>query len=113
MKICHRHFRRGRQEKLIPSGSIRFKPVHICFKFRQLSRPDHAIAADQKWWTNLEIPMLACMQIEHELDQGTLQPRPGAGETDKSAATEFCRALQIEQFQSGSDSNMIERIGNF
>src|SRR5438270_12854364 len=113
MKICHRHFRRRRQEKLIPSGSVRFKPVHVRFKFWQLGRPDHAIAADQKWWTNLEIPVLACMQIEHELDEGTLQPRADARETDESAATEFRCALQIEQLQSGSDSNVIECIANF
>src|SRR5438309_1478300 len=113
MKICHRHFRRGRQEKLISAGCVWFESVHVRFKFWQLGRPDHAIAPNQKWWTDFEIAVLARMQIEHELDQRTLQPRPNTSETNKSAATEFRGAVQIEQLQPGSDGNVIERIGNF
>ena len=96
MKICHRHFRRRGQKELIPSGCVRFKPVHVCFKLWQLGCADHAIAPHQKWWADLEISMLARVQIEHELNQGTFQPRPGAGETNKPTATEFRCALQIE-----------------
>src|SRR5207302_6715739 len=70
-------------------------------------------AAHQKWWTDLEIPVLARVQIEHELDKSTLQPRPGAGKTNKSAATELRGALEIEQLKPGSDDNVIERICNF
>src|SRR5438105_10565051 len=113
MKICYRHFRSRCQKKLISAGCVWLKSVHIHFKFWQLRRPDHAIAAHQKWWTDLEIPVLARVQIEHELDKSTLQPRPGAGKTNKSAATELRGALEIEQLKPGSDDNVIERICNF
>ena len=57
--------------------------------------------------------MLARVQIEHELDQGALQSRSGASETDKSTATEFRCPFQVEQLQPGSDGNVIERISDF
>ena len=102
------NFRRWREEKL-----ILLQLVHVGLKLRKLRRADHAITPNYKRRTNLKIPMLARVQVEHELDQGTLQPRPGPGETDKSAATEFRCALQIKQLQSASDGNVIERICNF
>ncbi len=33
--------------------------------------------------------MLARVQIEHELDQSSLQPRAGAGKTNETASTQF------------------------
>src|SRR5436309_11151543 len=110
MDICHWHFRRRRQEQVVSAGCVRFESVHVRFKFWQLGRSDHAIAQDQKWWTDFEIPVLARVQIEHELDQSTFQPRPKAGETNKSAATEFRGALRIEQLQPGPDGNVIECV---
>src|SRR5437868_6480324 len=113
MEICHRHFGSWCQKELIPAGCVGLQAVHVLLKFRQLCGPNHAITPDQKRWTNLEIPMLARVQIEHELDQGALQSRSGASETDKSTATEFRCPFQVEQLQPGSDGNVIERISDF
>src|SRR5437764_12826754 len=54
--------------------------------------------------------MLARVEIEHELDQRPLQPRPGAGETNKSAPAQLRRALQIEQLQLCSQRDVILRF---
>ena len=41
--------------------------------------------------------MLGRVQLEHELDQGTLQTREGAVENHEARTGEFRRALEVEQ----------------
>src|SRR6266403_1429780 len=72
MKICHWHFRCRREKEL-----TFLKSVHVGLELRQLRGADHAIPPHQKRRTDLGIAILARMQIEHELDQRSLQPRAG------------------------------------
>jgi hypothetical protein len=58
----------GRDEK----GFSIIEAIGVSLKFRQLSRADHAFATDKVRWANLDVPMFPCMQIEEELNQGTL-----------------------------------------
>ena len=44
-------------------------------KLRQLRRTEHRVVAHQQRRIDLGIPVLACMQIEHELSERTLEPR--------------------------------------
>src|SRR6516164_11716656 len=81
MKIRYRHFSRRCEKELTI-----FQAVHVGLELRQLRGSDHAIAAHQKRRAHLFITMLAGVQIEHEVDQTPLEPRPRAGETNKTAA---------------------------
>jgi len=63
VKIRHRHLRSRRKKELII-----FQTVHVGFELRQLRRADHAIAPDQKRRTDLNVTMLARMQVDHEID---------------------------------------------
>src|SRR5207245_10504371 len=84
VKICYRHFRsRGEKELII------FQSVHIGFKFWELRCSDHAFAPHQKRRAHFFVTMLARVQIEHELDQSSLQPRAGAGKTDETTPTQL------------------------
>src|SRR5204862_2643940 len=105
VKICYRHFRGRREEKLLA-----LEPVHVLLELRQLRRPDHTFAPHQKRGAYFEITMLAGVQVEHELDERPLQPRPRARETDEPAPAQLRRALQIEKLQLGSKRDVIEWV---
>src|SRR6266446_1284618 len=62
-----------------------FQAVHVGFKFRQLSRADHAITPDQKRRADFGVAVLAGVQVDHEIDQRPFQLRARAGKTNKSA----------------------------
>ena len=81
MKIRHRHLRSRRKKELII-----FQTVHVGFELRQLRCSNHAITPDQKRRAHLFVTMLARVQIEHEVDQTSLQARPHTGKTNKAAA---------------------------
>src|SRR6478736_770528 len=55
--------------------------------------------------------MLACVQIEQEIDQCAFEPRACAGKTNKTAPAQFRRRFEVEKIQSRSDRNVIGSIG--
>src|SRR6266581_6906369 len=65
MKICELDFRSRRKEKL-----VLLQAIHVGFELRELRCADHAIAPDQKRRTNLDVTVLARVQIDHKIDQG-------------------------------------------
>jgi hypothetical protein len=54
--------------------------------------------------------MFARVQIDHEIDQRTLQPRARAGETNKTAAAQFCGSLHVQELQVRGQRDMIRRF---
>src|SRR5581483_7915320 len=54
--------------------------------------------------------MLARVQIDHEINQSSLQSRARAGETDKTAATQLCGAFHVEKIQFCGEPNVIYGI---
>ena len=81
MEVRHRHFRRRREEHL-----VFLQPVHVFLELRQLRCADHAIATNKEWRADFRVAMFTCVQVEHELDQSALEPRPWTGETNEPAA---------------------------
>ena len=67
MKIGYRHLRRGREEHL-----VLLQAIHVLFELRQLRGADHAIATHQEGRTHFRITVLPRVQVEHEVDEGTL-----------------------------------------
>jgi hypothetical protein len=55
--------------------------------------------------------MLACVQIEQEIDQCTFEPRACAGKTNETAPAQFRRPFEIEEIQSRAEGNVIGSIG--
>src|SRR5205823_506115 len=53
--------------------------------------------------------MVARVQLEHELDQSSLQSRAGAGKTDETAPTQLRSAFEIKQLEVRSNGDMIQR----
>src|SRR5438132_593513 len=60
VKICKRYLCRWHEEKQ-SRNRICVDRVHIAFQLWQLRSANHAIASDQRRWTNLEITMLTRM----------------------------------------------------
>ena len=52
--------------------------------------------------------MLACVQVEHKIDQRPLEFRTRAGKTNESAPAQLRRALQVEDLQFLTESDVIE-----
>ncbi len=50
------------------------------------------------------------MQVEHERDQGTLEPRAHSPEDGESRAGDLCCALEVENAQRGADVPVRERL---
>ena len=100
------HFRCWREEKL-----ILLQAVHVGLKLRKLRRTNHAIAPNYNRRTNLKIPMLARVQIDHEVDQRAFELRACPGETNETATAQFRRPFEIEEIQSRAKRNVIGRLG--
>jgi hypothetical protein len=58
----------GRDEE----GFAIIEAIGVSLEFRQLSRADHAFATDKVRWADLDVPVFPRMQIEEELNQGSL-----------------------------------------
>ena len=63
MKIRQLDFRSWRKEKL-----VFFQAVHVGLELWELRCADHANAPHQKRRTNLDVAMLARVEINHEID---------------------------------------------
>src|SRR4051794_369694 len=102
MEISYRHLGGGREEHLAV-----LEAIHVILKFRELRGADHAIAPDEERRAHLQVTVLARVQVEHELNEGALEPRTLAGEADEAAAAQLRGAFRIEQFQRGADGDVI------
>src|SRR6266513_3654630 len=90
MKVCQLNLRSRCKKDL-----VLLQTVHVRFKLRKLRRTDHAIAPDQERRADFVVTMLPRMQIDHEIDQRALQPCARTGETNKTAATQFCGPFHV------------------
>src|SRR5690349_5668718 len=91
MQIGHGHFG-GRNEKQI----VRRRLVRVFFEFRQLARADHAVAANEERRLDLDVAVLAGVQVEHEVDQGAHEPGSAAHEHGEPRAGELRATREIE-----------------
>src|SRR5258708_7665922 len=98
VQIRHRHFGGGDEEEIVRGGL-----VGVLFEFRELPGADHAVAAHQEWRLHFDIPMLARVQIEHEVDEGARQLGPDAHEDGEARARELRAARQIQHSQRLTD----------
>ena len=57
--------------------------------------------------------MFARVQVEHELDQSSFQPRAGAGKTNETASAQLRRAFEIKEFEIRSNGDVIQRTVEF
>ena len=103
MKICKRNLRCRHKKDL-----VLLQAVHVRFKLWELRCADHAIAPDQERWANFDVTMLTCVQIDHEIDQRAFEPRARAGETNKTAATQFRSTFHVQEVQSRAERDMID-----
>ena len=90
MEICQLNFPSRRKKDL-----VLLQTVHVRFKLWELRCADHAIAPDQKRRADFDVTMLPRVQIDHEIDQRTFQPCARAGETNKTAAAQFCGPFHV------------------
>src|SRR4029077_21277949 len=90
MEICQLDFPSRRKKDL-----VLLQTLHVRFKLWELRCADHAIAPNQKRRADFDVSMLPCVQIDHEIDQRAFQLRARAGETNKTAAAQFCGPLHV------------------
>jgi hypothetical protein len=90
MEICQLNFS-GRRKKDL----VLLQTVHVRFKLWELRCADHAIAPNQKRRADFKVPVLPRVQIDHEIDQCAFQPRARTGETNKTAAAQFCGLFHV------------------
>ena len=50
------------------------------------------------------------MHVEHELDQGAVQPREPSGQSDEPTPGEFHRQLEIERAERNAEVGVVLRL---
>src|SRR5690349_19541433 len=78
----------------------------IFFKLRKLTGSDHGWTIDHERGDDFSIAMLGCVQIEHIVDQCSLQPGSGPGHDGKSGSSDFCGPVEIQDAEVFSDFPM-------
>jgi len=98
MKICYRHFCGRHEKELIyfRARTYRLQILGSCVVPIMHSR--HT----KKGGLISFVTMLACVQIEHELNQASLQPRANAGKTNENRSRSTFRAVQRSKSLKGS-----------
>ena len=54
--------------------------------------------------------MLACVQVDHEIDQRAFELRACAGKTNETTPAQFRRPFQVEEIQSRAERDVIGRF---
>ncbi len=62
----------------------------------QLAGAEEALRIDHEGWQDLGVSVLLRMQVEHEADERTLEPRSGAHVDGKTRSAQFCGAFEVE-----------------
>ena len=92
MNVRQRHLG-GRNQKEIPvAGDLE----EIGFELRQLARRFERRAIDEIRRHDLQVPVLARVQVEHEIGQRSRQPRARAEQHRKPGAGHLRGALEVE-----------------
>src|SRR5216117_3144678 len=89
----------GRNEEQI----VGRRPVGLLLELRDVARPLHRLALYQERWLHLDVAVLAGVQVEHEVDQGAYELRPGAHEDREPQPRDLRAAREVEQPQLFAD----------
>src|SRR3954470_18027154 len=95
MIIRDRHFRRRDQCQT----AIVLEMKKVVFKFWKLISAKQSIAVHDKWGQRLSVTMLACVNVEHKIDQRPFKPRSSTIKNCKSRARDLRCSLLIEYAQ--------------
>ncbi len=96
--IRHRHLGRRNHPQVIGRHV-----VHVFLHLRKLTRTDHRSRIHDKRRRHLGIAMIARVDIEHKIDQGTLQPGTGTGVQREARAGDLCPTVKVDKPQLRRD----------
>src|SRR5215213_7532440 len=106
MDVRQRYFR-GWNEKQIP---ITADPEKLCLEFWQLARRLQRFAVDEKRRDHLEVAVLACVQIEHQIDERSREPRARTEQQREPGARHLRRAFEVKNSKRRTQVPMRERF---
>ena len=106
MNIRQRYLGRGNQKKIPFAGNLE----EVGFELRQLSRRLERCPIDEIRRHDLEVSVLARVQIEHEVCQRARQSRAGAEKQRKSRARHLRGALEFQNTQGGPEIPVRARL---
>ena len=98
MQVGQRHLRRRHEIQIPVAGNLE----EIGFEFRQVAGAQQGGAVDEERRLDLAIPMLARVQIEHEVDQRPREPRAGAAQHRKPRAGDARGPLEVDDAERGA-----------
>src|SRR4029079_8723484 len=79
--------------------------------FRKLCSAKHSVVSNENRRIHLRVSMLlACVQIEHELAEGALEPRQTLLQYDKARARQFRGKLEIHLFERFAQIEVLFRL---
>jgi hypothetical protein len=81
----------------------------IILEFRQIAGSRKRGAIRQRGRNDFFVPVFDSMQIQHEIDQCTLEPRAGALIDNETCAGQFRGTLEVQNFQLLADLPMVSR----
>src|SRR4029079_852350 len=77
--------------------------IKVVAELRQVARPDQALAADHVRRVDLDVAVLARVEVEHQRDERPLQPRTPARQHVEARAGDLHAALEVDDVQRGPE----------
>ena len=99
VQVGQRHLGGGHQIVRIVAG----EPEQVVAELGQLAGAGQRVGVDDERRQHLTVAVLAGVQVEHEVDQRPLEPRPEAPVDGKAGAGELGAALEVEDAQLRSE----------
>ncbi len=94
VQVGQRNLCRGNEEHVVP-----IHPVQVVLELGQLSGAGEGIAVHQQRWAHFDVAVLVCVQVDHEIGEGTYQPGPQAHEQRETGTRDARATLQIDNPQ--------------
>ena len=91
VEVGQRHF--GRRDEI--EVSI-VDPEQVLFEFGELPRALEGVGGDEQRGAHLEIAVLTGVKLEHELSEGSLEPRSKPGEHREPGAGHLGGSLEVQ-----------------
>ena len=102
-QVCYRYLGRGNQ---VERRIIRRLEL-VVLEFGQLAGAEQRVCLNQVGHVGLYVTVLRSVHVQHELDQGTLQPRQPAGHYGKAGTGYLRRRIEVQHVECGAEIDMV------
>ena len=102
-EVCERHLGGGDQPVVVAGTEL------VVAEFRELRRAEHGVVPHQQRRVDLQIAVLARVQVEHVLAERPMEASQRPLEHDEARARQLRRRVEVHEAQTLADLEMLAR----